>query len=291
MLRERFRAMGTTMELLVEAPDSGPARAAIARARAEIARRERLLSRFRPDSELSALNRARRMRVGPDLVRVIDAALTLRRRTGGRFDPTVGRSVRGCGYEVSFAVMDRDDPRPARAAAPAAGAVAIDRVGGWVALGPSVDLDLGAIAKGDAADRACTILAEAGPCLVNAGGDLRVSGPRGGGPWTVGLEVAGGPLALDLARGALATSGVDRRRWRRGGEPMHHVIAPRRGLPAQTDLARASAVAATCAEADALATALLVAGAREGRRLADRWGVPAVLVAADGALHLAGGLR
>ena len=78
-------------------------------------------------------------------------------------------------------------------------------------------------------------------------------------------------MTLLLESGALATSGVDRRRWRRGGRPMHHVIAPRRGLPADTDLLRATAVAPTCAEADALATALLVAGARDARRLADVW--------------------
>jgi FAD:protein FMN transferase len=291
MVRERFRAMGTTVELLLEAPDGVAARGALARARAEIHRLEGLLSRFRPDSELSALNRERRMRAGADLLRVVDAALALRRRTGGRFDPTVGRAVRACGYDASFDAIDRDDPRPAPPPAPSAGSVVVDRAGGWLALGPGIDLDLGGIAKGDAADRACGVLAEAGPCLVNAGGDLRVSGPWDGGPWTVALEAPAGPISLAVEHGALATSGVDRRRWTRGGREMHHLIAPRSGLPADTDLVRASAVAATCAEADALATALLVAGRREARRLADEWGAPAVLVAADGSAELAGGLR
>jgi FAD:protein FMN transferase len=291
MLGERFSAMGTTVELLLEAADGRPARAAIARARAEFARLEGLLSRFRPDSELSALNRERRMRVGSDLARVLDAALALRRRTGGRFDPTVGRALRDCGYDRTFGEVARDDPRPAPAGAPGSRVVAIDRATGWVALGAGVDLDLGAIAKGDAADRACALLAEAGPCLVNAGGDLTVSGARAGGPWTVAVDAPGRGIALDLERGALATSGVDRRRWRRGGRPMHHAIAPASGLPAATDLVRASAVAATCAEADALATALLVAGSHDGRRLADDWCVPAALVGSDGSLTLAGGLR
>lgn len=291
MTTERFRAMGTSVELILDAADGRAARAAIGRARAEIARLEALLSRFRPDSELSALNRERRLRVGPDLRRVLVAALALRRRTGGRFDPTVGRAVRDCGYDRSFDEMGRDDRRPTRPAAPGGGTVALDRRGGWVALGPGVELDLGAIAKGDAADRACALLAEAGPCLVNAGGDLAVSGPRAEGPWPVGLEAAGGGIVLALERGALATSGTDRRRWRRDGRAVHHAIAPRDGVPAETDLVRATAVAATCAEADALATALLVAGAREGRRLAERWGVPAALVARDGSLTLAGGLR
>jgi thiamine biosynthesis lipoprotein len=292
MLRERFRAMGTDVELLLDAQAGRLARAALAAARAEVDRLEALLSRFRPDSELSRLNRRRRMRVGPDLLRLVPAALALRRRTGGRFDPTVGAAVRACGYDASFERLARDDRRPPPPPRPSAGAVVVDRAGGWIALGPGAELDLGAIAKGDAADRACAILAAAGPALVNAGGDLRVSGRRrDGAPWPVAIRAEAGEVSLLLGSGALATSGVDRRRWRRAGRPMHHVVAPRRGLPADTDLVRATAVAPTCAEADALATALLVAGAGEGRRLADRWGVPAALVAADGSLALAGGLR
>jgi thiamine biosynthesis lipoprotein len=290
MLRERFAAMGTEVEVLLEAADGLRSRAAIAAARREFARLESLLSRFLPDSELSRLNRERRLRVGPDLARVVRRALDLRRRTGGRFDPTVGRAVRASGYDRTFADVPRDDPRPLPAPGPAGGAVAIhgDRL---VALGPGVDLDLGAIAKGDAVDRACAIGARAGACLVNAGGDMAVSGPRAAGPWSVAVPVPGDGLVLDLEVGALATSGTGRRRWRRGGRDAHHAIAPSTGLPSPTDLVRATALAATCAEADALATALLLAGADEAARLAAEWGVPAALVAADGGVRLAGGLR
>ena len=288
MVRERFAAMGTTVEMLLDAPAGPGARAAVAAARAEFARLEGLLSRFRPDSELSRLNRCRRMRAGSDLVRVLGTALAMRRRSGGRFDPTVGRAVAAQGYDRSFETL-ADDPRPA-VAVPAGGVVALDRAAGWVALGPGADLDLGAIAKGDAADRAVAILAQAGPCLVNAGGDLAVSGPRASGPWPVAIATPGGDLVLALERGALATSGTDRRRWTRAGRAVHHAIDPRSGGAAATSLVAASAAAATCAEADALATALLVAGGADAHRLADAWGVPAALVALDGTLTLAGGL-
>lgn len=289
MLRETFRAMGTSMELLLDAPEGPAARGALSAARREIERLEDLLSRFRPGSELSRLNRERRMRVGPDLGRVLAAALGLRRRTGGRFDPTVGRAVVAAGYDRSFDEI-RDDARPPGAPVPSGGVVVLDDAWGWAALGPGVDLDLGAIAKGDAADRACAVLAAAGPCLVNAGGDLVVSGPRAEGGWPVGLDAADGGIVLSLESGAMATSGTDRRRWSRGGREMHHAIAPRRGTPSDTDLVRATAIAPTGAEADALATALLVAGAREAAHLADMWHVPAALVDSSGALTLAGGL-
>jgi thiamine biosynthesis lipoprotein len=289
MVRDRFGAMGTTVELLLDAPDGRLARAAAAAARAEFARLEALLSRFLPDSELSRLNRARRMRVGPDLLRVAGSALRLRRRTGGRFDPTVGAAVAAIGYDRTWEDV-ADDPRPP-GPAPAGGSVALDAEAGWIALGPGAVLDLGAIAKGDAADRACGLLAQAGPCLVSAGGDIAVSGPRAdGGAWDVGVAHAGGTLTLALRRGGLATSGVDRRRWRRGGAAVHHEIDPASRRPAATDLLRATAVAATAAEADALATALLVAGRAGAAGLAGRWGVPAALVARDGTLTTAGGL-
>ena len=124
MVRERFRAMGTSMEMLLDAPESPSARAALAAAREEIERLEALLSRFRPDSELSRLNRDRRMRIGPDLGRVLAAGLRLRRRTGGRFDPTVGRAVAAAGYDRSFALIE-GDPGPAQAPAPSGGVVRI----------------------------------------------------------------------------------------------------------------------------------------------------------------------
>ena len=290
MIRERFRAMGTSMEILLDAPEGPGARAAVAAGRAEIDRLEGVMSRFRPDSDLSRLNARRRGRVGPDLMRVLLAALDLRRRTGGRFDPTVGRAVRAAGYDRDFAEVAGADPRPAGRPAPAGGTVAVDRASGGVLLGPGVDLDLGAIAKGDAADRACALVAHEGPCLVNAGGDVVVSGPRPDGGWPVALAAADGELVLDLASGALATSGVDRRRWERAGRPVHHAMDPRTGASAPTDLVRATVAAPTGAEADAIATALLVAGADEARRLADAWSVPAALVSADGATTLAGGL-
>ncbi len=290
MVRERFHSMGTSMELLLDAPESPSARAALAAARGEIDRLEALLSRFRPDSELSRLNHERRMRVGPDLGRVLAAGLRLRRRTGGRFDPTVGRAVVAAGYDRSFALIE-GDPGPAQAPVPSGGVVVLDEAWGWAALGPGVNLDLGAIAKGDAADRACAVLSEAGPCLVNAGGDLVVSGPRAEGAWSVGLDAAGGDVVLNLESGAMATSGTDRRRWTRGGRDMHHAIEPRRGACATTDLVRATAIATTGAEADALATALLVAGAREARHLAEVWHVPAALVDESGEMTLVGGLR
>jgi thiamine biosynthesis lipoprotein len=288
MRATRFRAMGTDVELLLDAPPGPAADRALAAARAEIERLERALSRFSPESDLSRLNRERVAVAGDVLEDALRTALALRERTGGLFDPTVGRAVRGAGYDRSFErlVATAAPPAPAR---PGGGEVRL-LSGGEVELGPDVDLDLGGVAKGIAADRAVAALARSGPGLANVGGDLSASGPRADGPWTIAVATGAGPLTLALEQGGLATSGRDRRRWRRGGRWQHHVIDPRTGVPARTDLVRATAVCWSAAEAEARATALLVAGS-EAPALAEEWSLPAVLVPAEGPPVLSGGIR
>ena len=100
-----FRAMGTEVELLVEADDAA---AALDAAEAEFHRLEATFSRFRADSELSHLNRGGRDRRRPDLRRVLELALAARERTGGRFDPTVHDALVAAGYDRTFEHVDAD---------------------------------------------------------------------------------------------------------------------------------------------------------------------------------------
>jgi thiamine biosynthesis lipoprotein len=290
MLRRGFRAMGTDVELLLDAPPATRARRALDAAERELRRLERLLSRFLPDSELSELNRRRALTAGPDLLRVTELALAARERTGGRFDPTVHDAVERAGYDRSFEHVPPDGPGTTPPSGRCGGEVRLDRRHRRISLGPGVRLDLGGIAKGDAVDRACAILAEAGPCLVNAGGDLAASGPPTTGVWPVGVETPTGLLALALERGAIATSGRDRRRWRRGGEERHHLIDPATGRPARSDLLRVTAVADCAADAEVLATSLFLGGERRALREAAALSVPCVLVTEDGRTELGGGL-
>jgi len=140
--------------------------------------------------------------------------------------------------------------------------------------------------KGYAASRAAEILSAAGPALVNAGGDIAIVG----GTWPVGVETADGELTLELSGGGLATSGRDRRRWRRNGEDLHHLIDPATGAPSPSDLLRVTIVAPDAIEAEVWAKALYLAGEEEAAREADMREFPCVLVTADGRTRLAGGL-
>jgi len=282
--RHAFRAMGTDVELHLDAEEGD---AAFRDAEAELARLEALLSRFLPGSELSRLNRLGELRAGPDLLAVAEAALAARELTAGRFDPTVHDAVVAAGYDRTFELVAAGGSPRIAVAAPCGGGMEIDPAAGTIRLEPGVRLDLGGIAKGYAVDRALRILAAAGPALVDAGGDIAVTGR----PWPVGVETAGGTIALELAEGAVATSGRDRRRWRAPDGERHHLIDPATGLPAEGDLLRATVVAATAVEAEVLAKALFLAGdADRAAAEADDLGVPAVLVTRAGHTVLAGGL-
>ena len=283
--------MGTDVELLLDSDSDAGTREALQTAEDEIRRLEGLLSRFDPDSELSQLNRAGAAVAGPELAEVTGLALQGRESTGGRFDPTVHDAVVAAGYDRSFDQMpDEVDARPVDVSVRCGGGVHFDRATGAITLAPGARLDLGGIAKGWTADRVSELISGYGPCLVNVGGDLAIRGVPEEGSWAVGVETPEGTLSLSLERGAIATSGRDRRRWRCDGDAAHHVIDPATARPAETDLLRVTVVAGSAAWAEVLATGFLVAGLEAAEIEADALGVPCLLVTDDGASVRTGGL-
>ena len=274
MLRRAFSAMGTDIEVLLDAEPGERADRALDRAEAEFERLEQVMSRFREDSELRRLNREGRIaEASPDLVRVVGLSLEARETTEGRFDPTVHDAVVAAGYDRTFdavapaTIVDPVDP-PSRCG----GAVHV--TGSTIELEPGIRLDLGGIGKGYAADRVAEVLAVVGPCLVNAGGDIAVRG----GSWPVGVT---DDITLELTGGGLATSGRDRRRWLRNGEEQHHLIDPATGLPAGGTPIRVTVVAESAAAAEVAAKTAFLGGTVD---------LPHVVVTAEGNTVLAGGL-
>jgi thiamine biosynthesis lipoprotein len=268
--------MGTTIEIVLDAGDGD---GALDFAEAEFERLEQIMSRFRPTSELSQLNRERWIDASVDLADVVGLALDARVRTGGRFDPTVHDALVAAGYDRTFEELPPDGAR--RRAAVCGGDATL--VGRRITLGDGVRLDLGGIGKGYAAERVAELLALAGPCLVSAGGDIAVRGIPPAGAWAVAVDER---LTLGLERGGLATSGIDRRRWRRGGSEQHHLIDPSTARPAVGDVIRVTAIGSDAVEAEVLAKSLLLAG--EAAALESE--VPAVLLLSDGRTVTTGGL-
>jgi FAD:protein FMN transferase len=286
MERHAFRAMGTDVEAFLAVDPGLDAVLGLASVEREFRRLEDLLTRFDEASELSRLNAAGALEAGDDLVAVVELALAAREATGGRFDLTLHDALVASGYDRTFELLvggPAAEPPPLTT-----GGVRIR--GRRIELDAGVRLDLGGIGKGYAVDRTVELLAPLGPCLVNAGGDLAVSGVPEDGVWPVAVETPAGPLTLGLREGALATSGSDRRRWRAGNEVQHHLIDPATGRPSASDLLRVTVAAPTAVEAEVLAKALFLAGEDAAVAEADELGVPALLVTTDGRLRRAGGM-
>ena len=270
--------MGTDVEFLLDASPGTNSKHALDRTEAKLEHLEHVMSRFRNDSELSALNRAGRLEgASADLVRVVELALAAREESGGLFDPTVHGAVVAAGYDRDFEFVPADgDALPGSGVAPTetrcAGRVLVN--GDSIALAAGVKLDLGGIGKGYAADRAAEVLAVAGPCLVNVGGDIAVRG----GSWPIGVTPE---ITLELTGGGMATSGRDRRRWRRGGDELHHLIDPTTGRPAVGSPLRVTVVAESATAAEVAAKVAFLGGTVEN---------PTVVVTADGETLVAGGL-
>ena len=288
----RLRAMGSDAHLVVVGGPPGVIDAAARR----VDELEHRWSRFLPDSEVSALNRAdgRSLAVSPDTVLLVSTAVEAWRLSGGAFDPTVLGAVIRAGYDRSYELLGPTPPAGLSALGVGADQIEVD--GRAVRLPAGVGFDPGGIGKGLAADVVSAWVIEQGVAgvSVNLGGDLRVRGTGpGGGPWTIAVEHPWQeePVALlGLSDGAVATSTTLRRRWSVGGRPAHHLVDPRTGLPSDTDVALATVVSGQAWTAEVLAKAVLLAGAAHPFDIVGGTGAEALAVDDDGRVAATPGL-
>lgn len=226
--------------------------------RKEVAQLDRLASRFRKDSDLSAVNRGAGSWVDTswEFVTVLTASLTAADATEGLVTPLLGRQIVAAGYD---AWADQDSAIPATTATAADWQAIGIRPGSrsaQVRIPAGSALDLGAVAKGWLADRLAQIVhvSAGADCLANMGGDVRVISP--GEPWPVAAEADGLEQAMELEDAGVATSGLGHRAWEHG----HHIIDPRTGVPAVTPWQSVSVLAGTAAGANTASTAALILG-------------------------------
>jgi FAD:protein FMN transferase len=285
-----FRALGTTAVIATaDGAWEGEACAAVER---ELDTIDRSCSRFRPDSDLMRVNRARgaRVTVSPSLLEALRVALDAARSSGGLVDPTVGRALRVSGYDSTFRVVaarDGDTFHAEFSTVPGWQTVELDEDAATVRVPAGVELDLGATAKALACDRAAAAAAAvAGGALVALGGDIAVAGevPAGGWPVRIAddhaapLDAPGPTVALD--GGGLATSSTTVRRWRSGALELHHLVDPRTGRPAASPWRTVSVTAKTCVDANVASTASFLLDDAPAWLAARR--LPARLVSVDG---------
>ena len=264
------RALGCGTRLVVT--DPGRLEAA-RRAMDEVLRRvDESCSRFRADSEISALNGAagKAVRVSPLLAEAIEVALRAARVTDGAVDPTVGTALRVAGYDRDYDSLPAVGEPIRLVVSPVPGwrTVRLDRLAGTAWLPPGVELDLGATAKAFAADLAAVHAARAAEAgvLVSLGGDISVSGAPPEGGWRIqvsedsSLALSDAEEAIAIQQGGLATSSTTVRRWRRGAVELHHLIDPQSGLPVDGPWRTVTVAAASCVDANTATTAAIVLG-------------------------------
>lgn len=281
MHRLDFHAMGSKMLAIVDCQHESPP-AVLREAPLWFEEWEQALSRFRSDSELSQLNlrAGESVAVSQVLWDVFQASREAEEWTGGLVNPLILDALVYAGYDRSFDDLSKnpfrsvDDPMSSFFAmsdtsVPSVHEILVDEATHRIHLPRATRLDFGGVAKGWSAHQAVERLKEAGPTLVAAGGDIAVSGPQlDSEPWPISVAdpFRGGEYLemLYLEQGGVATSGKDYHHWTRAGIPQHHIIDPRTGLPAETDILTATVIAPSLPQAEALAKAILISGSRAG---------------------------
>jgi thiamine biosynthesis lipoprotein len=290
--------MGTRIAVEVWHEDPAAATAAIDAVIAEMHRIDALMSVYKPESQLSEVNRdaaTRPVRVEPELARLIARALEFSELSDGAFDITYA----SVGYLYDY--RERRHPTDAQieAALPAINwrHVAVDLASSTIRfLQTGVRIDLGGIAKGHAVDSAITILAARGitNATVTAGGDSRILGDRRDRPWVVGIrhpDDRGRVIArIPIEDAAISTSGDYERFFDEDGVRYHHIIDPKTGKSPR-GVRSVTVIAPTSTLAEGLTKSVFIMGPERGIALVETQpDVDAVVVTAEGKVLYSKGL-
>jgi thiamine biosynthesis lipoprotein len=258
----------------------------------------RLMSTYKPDSDVSRFNAWEAddwFEVNQETANVVTRSLEISRLSDGAFDITCGPAVNRWKFGPDKSIDDFEIPSADEIESLKA------RVGyhflevrqtppALKKSNPAVSIDLSAIAKGYAVDLVGQALSELG-CehyMVEVGGELVLRGQRpGGGAWRIGVEqpdeLKSGEAneVLELSNVALATSGDYRNYRALGGKRYSHAIDPRTCAPVENRVASVSVIAEDCMTADAVATAVMVAGPEKGIELCKSMGLEVLIRVRD----------
>lgn len=263
--------MGSWVKVVVYCESADAATRALTAAFDEVARLDAIMSDYRPRSELMKLcDKAGTgpVRVSDDLLAILTKAQQIARQSGGAFDVTVGPCVRLWRQARKTGVMPDPDELARARTLIGYQLVELDEVARTVTLTrPGMRLDLGGIAKGDAADHALAVMADLGVtrALVDAGGDIALGDPPPGRDgWRV--AIAGGGGTLVLTNTGIATSGDTEQFIEINGTRYSHIVDPRTGV-GLTSRVQVTVIAPDAGSADALASAVSVLGPTDGLAL------------------------
>lgn len=249
----------------------GKSERAVIEAESEISRLERKLSRFLPDSEISKINQYAgigNLKISMETYEILSFAVRLSEMTDGLFDITIAPLV-DLWRESHFSdIPSRMKIRKIMNKICFRDLILnpVNRTVGLRRSGQSIDL--GGIGKGYASDRCIRIFKQFGvsSAYINIGGNVSTLGNKPGNtPWSVGIRH---PRRDDCLIGAVKVTGKavvtsgDYERFfiDKNGNRWHHILNPTTGYPAYSGLVSVTVVAESAMTADALSTAIFVAG-------------------------------
>ncbi|WP_164779438.1 FAD:protein FMN transferase [Paenibacillus kobensis] len=289
-LTHAFQAMSSQVELKLVC-DSSAMNWAARLAEDWFAKSESIFSRFRHESELESINRAggSPVLISSMMMEVLQLADAYRRKTAGLCTPFVGQSLLDAGYTESFERLQADligalgnSSAAFKEEAPllpvnrgAQSCMTLDAAMVSVQVDSSVRLDLGGIVKSWTASRLARWLQSGGGIrtgLINAGGDLLAwQGANESPLWRIGISMPNDSsqeiASRSISNGAVATSGSWRRRWQTNEGARHHLIDPRTGCPASSDVIQCSVAGPDVTECEVWAKSVCIAGEEFGIRL------------------------
>ncbi|MBA3873353.1 MAG: FAD:protein FMN transferase [Anaerolineae bacterium] len=262
-----FRAMGCQVNIWLETDQDG--QRLLQAVPAEVEAIEAVLSRFRPESELSRLNQqpGQWVEVSETLLANILAAKQGARITNGLYHPLLLDALVAAGYDRSFEQVESSEE-----------SISIPQVTDWQEIQVNIaqrkvcipaPIDVGGVAKGWTAEQIAKRLSVYGACLVDIGGDMAARGTlEESAGWEVAVAEPGGRegdiVHVVVHNASIVTSGKDFRHWQRAGQNHHHIIDPRTGKSAETDVVAVTVMHPYAPTAEVYAKAVMLLGSQDG---------------------------
>lgn len=273
-----FTAMGSRIFIAIDT-DEPQVFAEAQKAKSWFEEWEQVFSRFRMTSELSEINRHPGVskKTSDVFFEMMETAQHAEKLSDGLVTPSILNGLLASGYTDDFEKLIGSsgwELKQALFAPIQAGPIEFNRQERTVTLPFGTQIDFGGIAKGWAAHQTMLRLSEHCPVLVDAGGDIAISGrQKDGSEWPIGVtnpfEEGKNLELLMVEGGGVATSGKDYRRWIFNGEMKHHIIDPRTMHPAETDILAATVLAENVMDAEVYAKTALILGSERGKQWLD----------------------
>ncbi len=239
----------------------------------ELTRVENLLSKYKPGSEISRLNRQGKLAVSPETFYILKKSQELWKLSDGAFDITVSGLVDLWGFtDKKYKVPEESEIKAALKFVGSQKIIFNDEKNVVEFIASGVKVDLGAIAKGYALDCALKKLKENNitSCLINIGGQIYCLGDRFGKPWKIAIQSPRGKDFVDfleLKDAGVATSGDYEQYFVKDNARYSHILNPKTGYPANSGIISATVITNNNLAADALSTAIFVLGKEKGMEL------------------------